>query len=333
MIDVHRRKPDERELIILNANGQPIGPTRECVTKFSRFLGTLAKSPHLAPLNCASWIYMPTKEKIWKYVKERYIIAEEGKKWVLETTNALWRVHKSRFKKEHYNSFETDEERLAFRPKNIPVKQFEELLEYWDSDMSKEICDKNTKSCALRSDVHTMGPSSYALLRHELQQNDQNNQAPTQAKVYKESRKRDPKRVYKSNSEKTLQNIEAINVQESQHDKEAESNSLKDAYCEVVDNGHLRLYGRGATKSKLNKKSKVAAPSYICPPEFFQSIKENLIRELAPVLTSAVVSQIQAANPGIQLKVPEIFVASEDTPCARSCLFKDNENSDSESID
>ncbi|CAH9074559.1 unnamed protein product [Cuscuta epithymum] len=245
--------------------------------------------------------------------------------------DALWRVHKSRLKAKHYDKYETDEERLKFRPKSIPINQFEELLEYWNSELSQDICKRNTRSCGLRSDMHTMGPSSYALLRHELQQEDQNKLTPTQAKVYKESRKRDPDRMYKTNNEKTLQTIEEINVRESQH--EEGDDKTCDPYCEVVDNGHLRLYGRSMTKSKLKIKPKDQKPSYICPPEFLESFKQDLICALTPKLTTAVVSSIQAANPGIQLNVPDFLVTPRDTTGVNSCQlneetteqFKDNE--------
>lgn len=67
------------------------------------------------------------------------MIDETGKKWVLRTVNDLWRVYKSRLKEKHFTPYETDEERLAHKPENIPLKQFEHLLEYWNSGEAKVI--------------------------------------------------------------------------------------------------------------------------------------------------------------------------------------------------
>lgn len=70
LAEVHARRPEEREVIILNSKGQPVGPNKDTCQKFSRFLGTVAKNPQFAPLNCVTWKYLPegTFDKIWEYV-------------------------------------------------------------------------------------------------------------------------------------------------------------------------------------------------------------------------------------------------------------------------
>lgn len=70
---VHTRK--EREVIICNEFGQPIGPTtteKDIVGKFSRFLGTIARNYSYAPLTYNSWHKVPNKDKIWEYVLVRF---------------------------------------------------------------------------------------------------------------------------------------------------------------------------------------------------------------------------------------------------------------------
>ena len=69
MKKVHQRPFNERRVIILNEDAQPIGPPYDAVVEFRNYLGTLAKTHHLAPLNILDWKYMPTKENIWSYVK------------------------------------------------------------------------------------------------------------------------------------------------------------------------------------------------------------------------------------------------------------------------
>ena len=71
--DVHTRNAKQREVIICNEYGQPVGPVTEndVVGKFSRFLGTIARTHSYAPLTCASWHKVPHKDKIWEYVLVR----------------------------------------------------------------------------------------------------------------------------------------------------------------------------------------------------------------------------------------------------------------------
>ena len=75
MAEIHARSMENHDAIILNELCQPVGPTKEIVSKFSRFLGTLARDFTLIPLTYISWRYVPKddKENIWEYVKVRYL--------------------------------------------------------------------------------------------------------------------------------------------------------------------------------------------------------------------------------------------------------------------
>ena len=48
---VHARTTEERQVIVLNSLGQPVGPTKEIVQEFKFFLRTVARDSELAPLN------------------------------------------------------------------------------------------------------------------------------------------------------------------------------------------------------------------------------------------------------------------------------------------
>ncbi|KAL2934154.1 Transcription initiation factor IIB [Bienertia sinuspersici] len=154
---VHARKIDERPLLILNSYGQPIGPTKQLLSEYSLFLGTLARNPEFLPLNYCDWPSIPDhdKDKVWEYVQ-------------------------------------TYEERLKKRPLTIPENQFKELLHYWDDEETKEESRKNRANRQLADDMHTMGPTSYAFMREKLKQEDPNKEEPSKAKVYGASRKRKP---------------------------------------------------------------------------------------------------------------------------------------------
>lgn len=90
MAKVHACTLEERQVIVLNKFGQPVGLTEEVVNEFIRFLGTLAKDPQRAPLNFVTWPELlrakedklseshppQTKEdKLWEYaLVSTYII-------------------------------------------------------------------------------------------------------------------------------------------------------------------------------------------------------------------------------------------------------------------
>ncbi|KAL2897786.1 Cathepsin B-like cysteine proteinase [Bienertia sinuspersici] len=98
------------------------------------------------------------------------------------------------------------------RPQTIPDAQFKDLLDYWDFELVKELSNKNKSNRLKADDMHTLGPNSYALLRHELQQEDPNKEPPSQAKVYIKSRTRNPKRKYKTSYQQTKQNMLSRNA-------------------------------------------------------------------------------------------------------------------------
>ncbi|KAL2893581.1 DNA replication regulator SLD2 [Bienertia sinuspersici] len=120
--------------------------------------------------------------------------------------------------------------------------------------------------------MHTMGPKSYAILRHKLQQEDPNKQEPSKAKLYKNSRIRNPNKTYKTSYGKTKANMEKMEALESKENEEGASN--KDPYDEVINKaehgGRVRLYGKGVTMNKLKKVGNKS--NFVFPQEFLQSI-------------------------------------------------------------
>ncbi|KAL8255139.1 hypothetical protein R6Q59_033360 [Mikania micrantha] len=77
---VHTRKVDDRDVIICNEFGQPVGPVtneKDIVGRFSRFLGTIARNHSYASLIHSSRHKVPHKDKIWEYVLKRCLRAKE----------------------------------------------------------------------------------------------------------------------------------------------------------------------------------------------------------------------------------------------------------------
>ncbi|KAL2943720.1 hypothetical protein RDABS01_032067, partial [Bienertia sinuspersici] len=191
--DIYARTLEERTPIILNCYGQPIGPTRKDVKDLSRFLGTIARTTEFAPLNYVNWPSVPTHDQIWEYVLEKFMVPPEGRIWVLETVNLSWRGYKSKLKKMYLEAVEKGSN-LDELYKLVPEDELKDLISYWNTSPVKEQSKKNKRNREKLDDMHTMGQSSYAALRHKLKQKDSNKQEPSKAKVYRESRIRNPKK-------------------------------------------------------------------------------------------------------------------------------------------
>lgn len=97
-------------------------------------------------------------------------------------------------------------------------------------------------------------------------------------------------------------------------EKQSGEESTKDPYDEVMGKdkkkGYLPLYGRGVTKSKIQKNEKMSR--YVLPSDFLKDIKANLTREVAQDIASLVLSQIKEANPDINLIIPDFGVATRN---------------------
>ncbi|XP_021728356.1 uncharacterized protein LOC110695433 isoform X2 [Chenopodium quinoa] len=137
---VHARTRDEREVIILNSLGQPIGPTREIVQGFKQFLGTVARDSELAPLNYINFPSLPTLDKMWEYVQEKYMVPEAGREWVMQAINGSWKAHKCFTKRNYFSAYPTDDLRWFHKPDTISEPQFRELLQYWHSKEAEVLC-------------------------------------------------------------------------------------------------------------------------------------------------------------------------------------------------
>ncbi|KAK9075540.1 hypothetical protein SSX86_003865 [Deinandra increscens subsp. villosa] len=168
---IHTRSIDERQVIICNEFGQPIGPVvngENIAGKFSRFLGTIARNHRLASLTHASWHKVPSKEKMWEYVLKKYIVPKEAKDWVLRSIGASWRLHKCRIKSKHFYKYKDNKSRLNNRPKYLTEKDFAMLLRFWSNKETMERCSLARDRRLSQKNNHTAGPKSFAMIREEL---------------------------------------------------------------------------------------------------------------------------------------------------------------------
>ncbi|KAK8943057.1 hypothetical protein KSP39_PZI009672 [Platanthera zijinensis] len=101
------------------------------------------------------WKLLKTKEKMWSYAQKKWIIPDEGKKWVFATINGSWRRYKTIIKQKFYNPYENDKERLLNRPKGIPEEQFKGNIEMVRSKQYKKLAKRKKRCRKKQKNMHT----------------------------------------------------------------------------------------------------------------------------------------------------------------------------------
>ncbi|KAL2942145.1 Transcriptional regulatory protein LevR [Bienertia sinuspersici] len=129
--------------------------------------GTIARTIEFAPLNYVDWPSVPTYDKIWEYVLEKFMIASEGRRWVLETVSLSWHRYKSKLKKMYLEAVEKGLN-LDELHELVSEDELKDLISYWNTSPAKEQSKKSKRNREKLDDMDTMGPRSYTSLRHKL---------------------------------------------------------------------------------------------------------------------------------------------------------------------
>ncbi|GAB2272964.1 hypothetical protein Dimus_007779 [Dionaea muscipula] len=124
-----------------------------------------------------------------------------------------------------------------------------------------------------RRDMHTCGKKSFAMIRENLIQANEEKKEPSNVEMFKATRKRVPGCTYKEASSNG--GIAIPKTRES-----GESSSFVDPFVAVMGkerSRRVRLYGRGVTASSLGKTStKSNSASVYVPDELLRSIKDDV---------------------------------------------------------
>ncbi|GAB2278582.1 hypothetical protein Dimus_013260 [Dionaea muscipula] len=145
----------------------------------------------------------------------------------------------------------------------------------------KERARENAENRAKQTDMHTCGKKSFAMIRENLIQANEEKKEPSNAEMFKATRKRVSGRTYKQAAEDIQNNIAQMEELQSQQTRESgERSSSVDSFVAVMGkecSGHVRLYGRGVTASSLGKTStKSNSASVYVPDELLESIKDDV---------------------------------------------------------
>ncbi|XP_056695462.1 uncharacterized protein [Spinacia oleracea] len=238
MFEVHARKLEARVLIYCNDKGQPIGPEKDR-KELTRFLGTIAHDYNWAPLTDTNWQKVLNKDKIWEYVKSKYILPPESEEWVYETLDQSWRGFKCRLKKLHYYAYDSYEERLEHPPERVPEAHFKTLLAYWETNPAKKTSLQNSENRKEQDNMHTIGPVSFAIRYNKMLR--ENGKAPSKREMFEETRRR-------KEGKQAMREMEELQADQN-------NESHKDSFDEVMGNapGSKRLHGLDEVMDSITK--------------------------------------------------------------------------------
>ncbi|GAB2280833.1 hypothetical protein Dimus_015456 [Dionaea muscipula] len=214
-----------------------------------------------AEADCTDRRLSKTKEKMWSYAQKKWIIPDEGKKWVLATINGSWRRHKTLIKKKYYKLYDNDKERLLNRPKGIPEEQFKGFIEM-------------------------VGSKKYK------QQANANKEPPTLVEMFTKTRKRVATREYKESFEDTERKIAEMEQLQAQ---QGENCSTSDPFSAVMPKEHT-----GRVKASSSSTSIVIDGITVnVPVDLVKSITASVKSELTQEILSTVLINLQRVIPNL----------------------------------
>ncbi|KAL4365237.1 hypothetical protein AHAS_Ahas07G0086000 [Arachis hypogaea] len=182
---IHARSWEKREEVTFY-EGQAVGPTPRRVKDLTYFIGTMGRNSDFIILMYTSWKAVPlkVKKRIWKYINSKFILPKEGKGWVMTGVREAWKGYKTRIKGKHFERYNNIEDMLKNRPLDIPEVQFQKLIAYWSIPSVKALSHLNSENRKKQQHRHRMGPISFARVRNEMREMNENKEDPSQVDVF-----------------------------------------------------------------------------------------------------------------------------------------------------
>ncbi|XP_027912731.1 uncharacterized protein LOC114188556 [Vigna unguiculata] len=248
---IHGRSMQDRPEVVLDADGEPIGPIDKIVTDLSYFLGTIARNSTFCPLVYTSFKALlkdkDNKAHIWTYVLEKFNISDKGEKVVFTRINDAWRRYKSFIKKKHFSKYSTF----------LSEAHFKKLLKYWNISIIQSISERNAANRAKQKYIHRMGPTSFARIHADLRTKKEVGEKVTQAEMFITTRQRQEGRKGKELDEETHNVI--IKLQGSiQNSSDSVEQTFKSLFGKEKP-GRVRCYRKTMKPSQFRKNEEIAA--------------------------------------------------------------------------
>ncbi|KAH7866148.1 hypothetical protein Vadar_016232 [Vaccinium darrowii] len=242
----------EKLVIDLNEVDIPIGDT---AGPLQSQLGILARNGNLAPLIFTDWRareLRPYKERIWAEVKANVDTSNVFKHNCLRSVGKKWRDWKEELKKDFYDIYDNDEDRLANCPDRVDPDQWSILVKFWGTKTAKTRSTTNRASRKKQTMGHTSGRKSHCRVRAELKAK-KGGVDPDRIEVFTETH---TKRNGNPVDEASSLAVRCLEEGASQIPPDSSERAAlrEELFTEVLKpdrNGWLRTYGLGPCRSQV----------------------------------------------------------------------------------
>ncbi|TKY46190.1 transposase, Ptta/En/Spm, plant [Spatholobus suberectus] len=178
--DIWTMPPEKTIDVQFNSRNQAIGKKGR---KLASFLGIVARTPELTPLNVEDWRCFDKEEKnkLVEFVRKKFSIPAHGEEFVKRSLGKKWKDYKCDLRSMYLTKYKTKDALLKNRPNRIPRDQWIGLVSYWVSNKGKRHSQANRSNRAKQKMPHTRGSKSIGTLMSEKAKD---GIEPTRAEVF-----------------------------------------------------------------------------------------------------------------------------------------------------
>ncbi|KAG8479239.1 hypothetical protein CXB51_029833 [Gossypium anomalum] len=261
MKDIWNLQPGTRIVVEANQYGQPIGKE---ASKLAEFLGTIARTGSICPLNTKHWKHLSkyVLENILRIVHEKFDLQGKVKDSdILSHVGKLRKEFKSTLKTRYYKEMVQEgrpiEEIYENNPPSVHDDQWKWLVERWGTPQVVAHSEKAKESRTKVRYAHTAGCTGYATLNAQFSEKEGREPSRLEQFRFQHLRKDGSGKL---SSEAAEQDEACKMVKDSMPILESSSAPQdnialeNEVYTQVFGpdkDGKMLGYGRGMTKSRL----------------------------------------------------------------------------------
>ncbi|THG19364.1 hypothetical protein TEA_004041 [Camellia sinensis var. sinensis] len=172
MVEVWNLTPEERIMLTFNKDLQAVSTEGGI---FSRFIGTIARKPHLCPIKYKNWHEVPDqyKEDCWNIIESKFAIPQDERRdmirhRILKSMGEKWRNWKCSLKAKYYDETKTAAQIVATAPLTVNLEHYADLVAYWFSKEGQELSATNKERRREQTSAHTGGSKTYAQHAYDM---------------------------------------------------------------------------------------------------------------------------------------------------------------------
>ncbi|KAK8951862.1 hypothetical protein KSP39_PZI003960 [Platanthera zijinensis] len=185
-------------------------------------------------------------DAIWREVHENTDVPLNYQSRCLHSVGLRWRKWKYHVKRDNYDIYTTDEERLAIVPDRVIAGQWRTLVQYWGQEAVKAVSKQNSINREHLGGYHKMGRSSFRSVRSEMEK--QGNDKVDRINVFIRTRT-DKKGIIDFEAQEAIEDMNILleNVPEEERTVEYRDSCFSRV---MGEDGHGRLRTWGLMRKK-----------------------------------------------------------------------------------